>query len=628
MITAIGYCRKSTDRQEQSIAQQKEAIERYARKNGYEVVNWYCDEGISGSRFKDRPAFQKMISACSSDNSFQAVLVFDKSRFGRPQNTKELISYEYRIEETGKELVYVNANYKNDGTIASALMGVIETHQAGQYLEDLSGLISRACVHNAGTLLTGRRAPYGYNHLVCDSEGKSKYVVKLFPEKRIKIRYDMSGKEVDKLAVKSKIPKVAGDYIILTPDPEKAKVVKDIFKWYSQGYGGRQIADKLNVLKVPSPMKPTKFQKKGDIFWSCSTIRDILRNFAYIGDTVYNRTSKSKYHSIEGDGDIIKKNKPDKFTDNPKSKWIVAKDTHKALIQRALFDKCEKLRQERAKSYNVSPFVFRGVRPKFLFSGLRIMSCGDSDYAFVGNNTMKNGKAIPAYECGLYRRKGKHACARKTIERDKFEDFILGRVKDRIKSLLSPISQRKMLKNMLKDYFKNGNGHSIDEIKERISALNMQIDNLIEFETAKPNFKDRIMPKLESLNAEREQKEAKLRELETKKTIKINVERVFDRAVERYKDFTKPLSRLDLPQKQEVIRQMVKQIKVYATGEGLITYYNIPNTEATSPLFSATVEREMGIEPTQPAWKASVLPLNYSRILLLTKLRFCSQELS
>ena len=29
------------------------------------------------------------------------------------------------------------------------------------------------------------------------------------------------------------------------------------------------------------------------------------------------------------------------------------------------------------------------------------------------------------------------------------------------------------------------------------------------------------------------------------------------------------------------------------------------------------MERVMGIEPTQPAWKAGVLPLNYTRIRLI-----------
>ena len=33
------------------------------------------------------------------------------------------------------------------------------------------------------------------------------------------------------------------------------------------------------------------------------------------------------------------------------------------------------------------------------------------------------------------------------------------------------------------------------------------------------------------------------------------------------------------------------------------------------------MERVMGIEPTRPAWKAGILPLNYTRILLVTRTR-------
>ena len=32
---------------------------------------------------------------------------------------------------------------------------------------------------------------------------------------------------------------------------------------------------------------------------------------------------------------------------------------------------------------------------------------------------------------------------------------------------------------------------------------------------------------------------------------------------------------------------------------------------------SAHVERVMGIEPTRPAWKAGILPLNYTRVQVL-----------
>ena len=37
--------------------------------------------------------------------------------------------------------------------------------------------------------------------------------------------------------------------------------------------------------------------------------------------------------------------------------------------------------------------------------------------------------------------------------------------------------------------------------------------------------------------------------------------------------------------------------------------------QAHSTLFNKEVERVMGIEPTRPAWKAGILPLNYTRIL-------------
>ena len=33
------------------------------------------------------------------------------------------------------------------------------------------------------------------------------------------------------------------------------------------------------------------------------------------------------------------------------------------------------------------------------------------------------------------------------------------------------------------------------------------------------------------------------------------------------------------------------------------------------------MERVMGIEPTQPAWKAGILPLNYTRTMLVTRTR-------
>ena len=40
-----------------------------------------------------------------------------------------------------------------------------------------------------------------------------------------------------------------------------------------------------------------------------------------------------------------------------------------------------------------------------------------------------------------------------------------------------------------------------------------------------------------------------------------------------------------------------------------------PQAEAGPADFASTLERVMGIEPTRPAWKAGILPLNYTRMV-------------
>jgi hypothetical protein len=47
------------------------------------------------------------------------------------------------------------------------------------------------------------------------------------------------------------------------------------------------------------------------------------------------------------------------------------------------------------------------------------------------------------------------------------------------------------------------------------------------------------------------------------------------------------------------------------------TYDSLLRRQVLYPLsYRRTLERVMGIEPTQPAWKAGALPLSYTRILV------------
>ena len=55
------YLRRSTDRQEQSIDDQRKAVQRYAEENGYLVVGEFVDDAISGAITEARASFLRMI---------------------------------------------------------------------------------------------------------------------------------------------------------------------------------------------------------------------------------------------------------------------------------------------------------------------------------------------------------------------------------------------------------------------------------------------------------------------------------------------------------------------------------------------------------------------------------------
>jgi len=52
---AVAYLRRSTDKQEQSIADQRAEIARYAGEHGYRLVGEYTDDAISGTSAEQRP---------------------------------------------------------------------------------------------------------------------------------------------------------------------------------------------------------------------------------------------------------------------------------------------------------------------------------------------------------------------------------------------------------------------------------------------------------------------------------------------------------------------------------------------------------------------------------------------
>jgi DNA invertase Pin-like site-specific DNA recombinase len=91
-IPAFAYLRVSGKSQVEGYGfdRQEEAIRNFAEKSGYEIVNFFKEEGISGTKGEeDRPAFQDMVSEILRDG-VQVIIIEGMDRLAR----------EYRIQET------------------------------------------------------------------------------------------------------------------------------------------------------------------------------------------------------------------------------------------------------------------------------------------------------------------------------------------------------------------------------------------------------------------------------------------------------------------------------------------------------------------------------------------------
>jgi DNA invertase Pin-like site-specific DNA recombinase len=80
----------STDLQKYCTENQLQTIRRYAEQRGFTIVRIFEDSGRSGLTIHDRDGLQSlMLEVESGTANFQAILVYDVSRWGRFQDADE-----------------------------------------------------------------------------------------------------------------------------------------------------------------------------------------------------------------------------------------------------------------------------------------------------------------------------------------------------------------------------------------------------------------------------------------------------------------------------------------------------------------------------------------------------------
>lgn len=225
------YCRVSTEKEDQlnSLEAQKKFFEEYTKRHGNSLVRLYADEGISGTKIKNRKQFLQMMSDAEL-KKFDMVVVKDISRFAR--NTVDLLQNIRRLRELGIETQFLTANMTSMGN--------------SEFVLTVFGALAQEESAN-----TSKRVKFGKK--INAEKGRVPNLV---------FGYD----------------KTNGDYFNLTINKTEAVIVRQIFKWYlTDGHGASKISSMLNERGIKT--------KRG-CKWSQNAICRILENELYTGKII------------------------------------------------------------------------------------------------------------------------------------------------------------------------------------------------------------------------------------------------------------------------------------------------------------------------------------------------------
>lgn len=294
MKIGAAYIRVSTEDQiEFSPDSQLKKIKEYAKQNDIILPEKFVfiDEAISGKNAKTRPEFMKMIKISKSKpKPFDVILVWKFSRFAR--NRQDSIVYKSILRKECKiDVVSITEQLPNEPTsiLIEALLEAMDEYYSVNLAEEvkrgMNEKFSRGGVVNI--------APFGY--------------------------------EIVQNCFK--------------PQKFESKIIKMIFEDFKNGFSAKEIALKLNDMKI--------LTKRGNKFES-RTVKYILLNPFYTGKMRRN---------------LRQNNKKDRFKIG--SDFLTINGNHEAIIDEKTFETVKKMILNssvgKRKHYDKSSFVFSGV---------------------------------------------------------------------------------------------------------------------------------------------------------------------------------------------------------------------------------------------------------------------------
>lgn len=357
----------STDDQKESPERQREEIIAMANRDGYAILRWYEDHGLTGTESSNRPEFQRMMADVPKRN-FKAILLYEQSRFSR-EDVFDAMAHWKIIKDAGVSLVSVQRGEMRFDDLAGLLTALIGQHESR----------SESMRIAARTLSGRKRKIAGGTH--CGS----------IPYGFDRVNMDESGNVVKRITCTEKFVRPTSWTAKLAPssDPAIVDSVRFMFDSVIEGKSIHWICIELNKRKVK-----TAHSKQ----WSISTVRRILTNPVYIGVLRFGASKKGKFSTID--------------------EMIVIPDAHEPIISRQKFEQVgEILKSAHRVRANKS------VPGAYPLSGL--VTCAHCGRFMTGaTQKLKDREPHRQYRCGW--RPGIEECSfHPSVAADAIESMVL-----------------------------------------------------------------------------------------------------------------------------------------------------------------------------------------------------------
>ncbi len=407
-LRAIFYARVSTEEEEQLNAIEKQIEENrdIIKAKGWILVDEYIDKGITGTQAKKRNEYLRMLDDIKKDK-FDIIVVKDQSRLQR--NTMDWYIFLNEIIQNQKRLYLYLENTFFDPK--DKFIFGIKAMMAEEYSRDLS---------KKGNAAKKRR----------QEKGKPIITNRTWGFKNIN-----------------------GEILI---DENEAKMVRQIYQLFADGFGGRVVARIL---------RENGIRNRNGKTLSENTIRDIVKNPLYKGIAIMNK----EHFDFEAKR-IIK---------NPKSEWIYREGLVPQIVDSDLWEKANRQINSRKtvdRTHNIG-----------LNKGNTILSskiiCGECGSKYWRN---KRQQGIYWY-CSEGARSGKvrEKTGMKCTSLNLKEDEILSLIQKIGNQLIEREKKEEVLSNAIGKIFESlvniDSKENIEDIQIQIEKLNQKKDALMEF---------------------------------------------------------------------------------------------------------------------------------------------------